>query len=439
MRDEADSSPQNSSSTRHVASNINHGHHHHPLLHRPEACKAIAVASSSSSSLSTTSSASPRRRQSGLADSPLRQALSKSPPPPLPPTTTASSSSSSSTPLLKASLNSPPVAHASVANGNGSSLENGSAATSSNGRQTTSGTSTTSARKEKHRSQSCFQCPICKKRFQRHIAMNAHFQNEHIGQVQNGAAKVCRLCPPPGGFRSDNMAKMRAHILNDHHIDLDAPATFVVDPDNVKMEQQQPTQNGRGLHHGKYRQDAYRPAVDITLTSDDPARDLTSSASSSSASTPSSSSPSPPSLASPLRTSEASGLPPLISGVTIKKEASSADAAVSEENGAGEMEEARDLTVRKRLKRSAADEPPPLSPIPGSSAAASAVNSASAVAASQWQCQHCNIVFPNQTLYFLHRGFHGGDPSDPWRCNGCGHSCRDMYDFNTHLVSDPHN
>ena len=55
---------------------------------------------------------------------------------------------------------------------------------------------------------------------------------------------------------------------------------------------------------------------------------------------------------------------------------------------------------------------------------------------SNWRCQHCSITFPNQTLYFLHRGFHSD--SNPWRCNGCGIKCADMYDFNTHLVSDPH-
>merc|ERR1711992_277821 len=51
----------------------------------------------------------------------------------------------------------------------------------------------------------------------------------------------------------------------------------------------------------------------------------------------------------------------------------------------------------------------------------------------QFKCQHCSIVFPNQTLYFLHRGFHS-EGSNPWRCNGCGRCCTDMYDFNTHLM-----
>jgi Pyruvate/2-oxoacid:ferredoxin oxidoreductase delta subunit len=55
---------------------------------------------------------------------------------------------------------------------------------------------------------------------------------------------------------------------------------------------------------------------------------------------------------------------------------------------------------------------------------------------ANWRCQHCAIAFPNQILYFLHRGFHS--ETDPWRCNGCGLRCADLYDFNTHLVCDPH-
>ena len=39
-----------------------------------------------------------------------------------------------------------------------------------------SGSGAAARRKEKLRMMPCFQCPVCKKRFQRHIAMNAHFQ-----------------------------------------------------------------------------------------------------------------------------------------------------------------------------------------------------------------------------------------------------------------------
>ena len=39
-----------------------------------------------------------------------------------------------------------------------------------------------------------FQCPACKKRFQRHIAMNAHIQNEHISPASVSGERSCRLC-----------------------------------------------------------------------------------------------------------------------------------------------------------------------------------------------------------------------------------------------------
>ena len=68
---------------------------------------------------------------------------------------------------------------------------------------------------------------------------------------------------------------------------------------------------------------------------------------------------------------------------------------------------------------------------------ASSSSSSSVFGLSQWQCQHCNIIFPDQTLYFLHRGFHSNS-SDPWKCNGCARRCADMYDFNTHLMSEAH-
>ena len=57
---------------------------------------------------------------------------------------------------------------------------------------------TAAARKEKLRLQPSFQCPVCRKRFQRHIAMNAHFQNEHIGSTET--EKVCKLCFPEMKF-----------------------------------------------------------------------------------------------------------------------------------------------------------------------------------------------------------------------------------------------
>ena len=52
------------------------------------------------------------------------------------------------------------------------------------------------------------------------------------------------------------------------------------------------------------------------------------------------------------------------------------------------------------------------------------------------QCTHCRITFPDQTLYFLHKGCHSD--SNPWKCNICGEQCCNLYQFNSHLLSKSH-
>jgi len=52
------------------------------------------------------------------------------------------------------------------------------------------------------------------------------------------------------------------------------------------------------------------------------------------------------------------------------------------------------------------------------------------------QCVYCGIIFPDKTLYFLHKGCHS--ELNPWRCNICGELCNDVYDFNSHLLSKSH-
>lgn len=52
------------------------------------------------------------------------------------------------------------------------------------------------------------------------------------------------------------------------------------------------------------------------------------------------------------------------------------------------------------------------------------------------QCTHCRITFPDQTLYFLHKGCHS--ESNPWKCNICGEQCCNLYQFNSHLLSKSH-
>ncbi|KAG8223555.1 hypothetical protein J437_LFUL004429, partial [Ladona fulva] len=52
------------------------------------------------------------------------------------------------------------------------------------------------------------------------------------------------------------------------------------------------------------------------------------------------------------------------------------------------------------------------------------------------RCSFCGIVFPDRTLYFLHKGCHS--ENNPWKCNICGERCSDVYDFNSHLLSKTH-
>lgn len=52
------------------------------------------------------------------------------------------------------------------------------------------------------------------------------------------------------------------------------------------------------------------------------------------------------------------------------------------------------------------------------------------------QCMFCGIGFPDQTLYFLHKGCHSD--ANPWKCNICGEQCCNVYEFNSHLLSKSH-
>lgn len=52
------------------------------------------------------------------------------------------------------------------------------------------------------------------------------------------------------------------------------------------------------------------------------------------------------------------------------------------------------------------------------------------------QCLFCGIEFPDQTLYFLHKGCHS--ESNPWKCNICSEQCNNVYEFNSHLLSKSH-
>lgn len=346
--------------------------------------------------------------------SPLRLALSsKSPSPVL----------SSANPILTASLNRPPVIGIDLSKHdihakNGSitaelfakyllplrrSSDNGSF----NNDASPALKLTAAARKERLRYQPCFQCPVCKKRFQRHIAMNAHFQNEHISQSSTSPEhKICRLC----SYVAPDIVAVRLHLLTHHNIDLETPGACLVEPE--------PSPSSSTSPYPPDLQTSRKSGSPPMIVNTDSNSDLITSSS-----------------LSPERASPVSGY--------VKMEP-------VENHQSDEQEQAKDLSIRGQTKvrpteavntRKRPPSPSCQAKIVKKSAKVSGNRNNSVQAVLQesdnnWQCRHCNITFPNQTLYFLHKGFHSDN--NPWRCNGCGLKCSDMYDFNTHLVSDPH-
>lgn len=302
---------------------------------------------------------------------------------------------------------------------------------------------TAAARKEKLKSQLCFQCPVCKKRFQRHIAMNAHFQAEHLG-VTSKNDKVCKLC----SYVGHDMAAIRNHLLAKHTIDLETPTACLVEPEfhpgasspSCRSTSSSPlpssSSDKKTVKHcfsnnnnSSSNERNGSPAVSIIRTSVVPKAEDTVASSSTSFDAR----PSPPANI-------------IIHETTYRLKQEAAD-----DNG----EEAKDLSMKKSSAKRCTS--PVLDLVHNCKKRLKSVNnnrivmsspssplnqdqvaspSTASVLTSQWQCQHCSIIFPDQTLYFLHRGFHSN--TNPWRCNGCGQRCTDMYDFNTHLMSDVH-
>lgn len=324
------------------------------------------------------------------------------------------------------------------------------------------------ARKEKLKSQLCFQCPVCKKRFQRHIAMNAHFQAEHLGSLtsKSDGCKVCKLC----AYVGQDMSSIRHHLLVKHSIDLDTPTACLAEPDtnpaspggggNSRSGSSSPLPSsssdkkslGSSLKHANNNNSntyTSSPAVSIIRTTVVPKSEdgfITSS----SASSISRSSLSPGNAVihdglhlqshvkqerrSEIEVEEAKDLS-MKKTVLPKRSASPAAqllASTSSDCSSSTSGHASSIShFKKRHKTERVSQRIVISSTPPSSPASNLVKMN-----SQWQCPHCNITFPDQTLYFLHRGFHSN--TNPWKCNGCGQRCTDMYDFNTHLMSDVH-
>lgn len=274
-----------------------------------------------------------------------------------------------------------------------------------------------------------FMCPACKKRFQRHIAMNAHFQNEHISLPAPNGERTCKLC----GSVSASLNAVRQHLRVVHNIDLDNPSKC--------LEESKPlAAAGLGskysvleasLRSGGFQDEAEPSCSNIEMF------ELSGQSS------PQSISPSPAHTPTSSESPERALFP-------IKHDLAPSQQQQMEEDDP----QVEDLSIRKpspvlprrysprpdspgcskqskRAKLRENSSSPPTSLSPGCLGPTTA-----AASVSGYTCIHCNIVYPNQTLYFLHRGFHS--ESNPWRCNSCGHISSDLYDFNTHLFSVAH-
>uniref|UniRef100_A0A0K2V1Q0 Zinc finger protein 91like [Acyrthosiphon pisum] n=1 Tax=Lepeophtheirus salmonis TaxID=72036 RepID=A0A0K2V1Q0_LEPSM len=177
-------------------------------------------------------------RGSPSSESPLRQALGGKTP-----------TSSTTTPILSASLNAPPMLNHEERSGNGGldlsrlgfcrrsrELSNEEEESRRNGlykhliSQLQSGPPKR-LKASLSSSGSRFQCPVCRKRFQRHIALNAHFQSEHIGEDSHSKEKSCKICQTR--LSSSDPSTIRLHLLSAHRIDLENPAACLISDESV--------------------------------------------------------------------------------------------------------------------------------------------------------------------------------------------------------------
>ncbi len=310
-----------------------------------------------------------------------------------------------------------------------------------------------------------FVCQVCNKRFQRHIALNAHFQNEHISAAGpvNGE-RSCKLC----GANASDLAGIRLHLRSVHNIDLDNPMKCLDDGVKSGVTVQVSTNSKTSLppqsHSPAILEICSRPLSAAQLLQQQQQEESEPSCSNIEMYESESCSPTASISTSPARTPSSSASPER-SIYSLKQDPCHPHNIIMEDDDP----QVEDLRIRKPspvLSRRCSPAPPRRSPSPASllpsakrhkgvdndyqldesetglnlssTAKKSSVTITAVPAANQSSttCSYCNIVYPNQTLYFLHRGFHS--ESNPWRCNSCGHVAADLYDFNTHLFSASH-
>ncbi|XP_071452963.1 zinc finger protein ztf-16 [Hetaerina americana] len=338
-----------------------------------------------------------------------------------------------------------------------------------------------------------YHCPVCNKGFQRQIAMRAHFQNEHVGQ--SDAVKSCPLC----AHRAASMKGLRVHFFHRHGIDLDggpqgggcgsppgddsgagggdSPGASGGQPPSPEH----PVPNGccpsaspassdsnsntpSSSHDGQGARADQLPGGGIKgepMDAADPlppppaseaggAADAPPACAARSSRFPLPQAPPLPSRPPPARpcgpTPELSPLESLlreeVRALPLNRRhhhGRSAAAPDNHANGAitSTETEPSPSPCHGTSSRMAPCPPPPSGasspPLPVMPTTAHCSNPATQRAL---RCLFCGIVFPDRTLYFLHKGCHS--ENNPWKCNICGERCSDVYDFNSHLLSKTH-
>ncbi|CAG0913067.1 unnamed protein product [Notodromas monacha] len=334
-----------------------------------------------------------------------------------------------------------------------------------------------------------FHCPVCNKGFQRQIAMRAHFQNEHVGNTDDDQ-RTCRQC----GYLAESSKDLELHAAKKHGMELDSSPIL---PNvgfnhsllmNLQNQQESALLNSlnmnsstSSLEKAGLQQDScpmsppndlvpshfLAPHVEISVHqpgSPAPSIDDVEPGSPPPASSSSSSS----ALVSALGRSgteecgsEYSGSPNgRLNGdsckrnnkaESLKKRFLSRLVDTSSNHDAPDDDDSHHANMK-----SGSRSPSPSSHLVQVSPLKSLLRQSRlvrdvfatcsngtvaptgfpAAGRNGHQCVFCSIVFPDQTLYFLHKGFHS--EGNPWKCNICTEQYANVYEFNSHLLSKPH-
>ncbi|XP_033216799.1 zinc finger protein ztf-16 isoform X2 [Belonocnema kinseyi] len=313
-----------------------------------------------------------------------------------------------------------------------------------------------------------YHCPICNRGFQRQIAMRAHFQNEHVGQ--HDMVKSCPLCH----YRASTMKCLRLHFFNRHGIDLDNPgpnnSTSILNScspgeavHSAPLSDSGDSTGNRSADNATPPMHFLTPHVEISIPYPEQAINqhnespvllngetpCSPQSADSNSNVPSSSHQHRSNNTNAVHRNSSGGdetITPSISLIPIKQEP---NCNGLDENGATssnlplqsliKVSPLKSLLrddLRRKLSNNCHNNnnnnsssnlhlrgEPPSSTRPDSRS-------------SGLQCTHCRITFPDQTLYFLHKGCHS--ESNPWKCNICGEQCCNLYQFNSHLLSKSH-